>query len=121
MEQQGLPGFFHVVARYGYNERVVQDAGFVQVGPVCHLTRCTLLWLQAPSAPNAPQVWRQQQSDAPAANGVLPACSCMQPVVDKTDVGTALQRAGAAEGGHGAHLPLAAAHHGRVRGPEGAH
>jgi hypothetical protein len=32
VEQQGLPGFFHVVARYGYNERVVQDASFVQVG-----------------------------------------------------------------------------------------
>ncbi len=31
MEQQGLPGFFHVVARYGYNETVVQDATFVQV------------------------------------------------------------------------------------------
>jgi KUP system potassium uptake protein len=30
VEQQGLPGFFHVVARYGYNERVVQDANFVQ-------------------------------------------------------------------------------------------
>lgn len=31
MEQQGLPGFFHVVSRFGYNERVVQDASFVQV------------------------------------------------------------------------------------------
>lgn len=35
VEQQGLPGFFHVVARYGYNERVVQDANFVQAR---HLT-----------------------------------------------------------------------------------
>ena len=42
MEQQGLPGFFHVVARYGYNERVVQDANFVQVR---HLTD-HLLWLR---------------------------------------------------------------------------
>jgi hypothetical protein len=35
VEQQGLPGFFHVVARYGYNERVVQDAAFVQVCSPC--------------------------------------------------------------------------------------
>jgi hypothetical protein len=42
VEQQGLPGFFHVVARYGYNERVVQDANFVQVR---HLIR-HLLWLR---------------------------------------------------------------------------
>jgi hypothetical protein len=37
VEQQGLPGFFHVVARYGYNERVVQDANFVQVGHLVNL------------------------------------------------------------------------------------
>ena len=44
VEQQGLPGFFHVVARYGYNERVVQDANFVQVGhfsSLCCGSSCT--------------------------------------------------------------------------------
>ncbi len=39
MEQQGLPGFFHVVARYGYNETVVQDAAFVQASRLLQMSK----------------------------------------------------------------------------------
>ncbi len=35
MEQQALPAFFHVVARYGYDEPVAQDTAFAQVRHLC--------------------------------------------------------------------------------------
>ncbi len=32
VQQLGAPGFFHVIARYGYAQRKEQGDGFVQAG-----------------------------------------------------------------------------------------